>query len=240
MTVPVNDQLVLIYGDMGTGKSSSLRNVENALYINCEAGKRLPFKPKNFKTAVITDPNDVPGCFEVAETMPDRHDIILDGLNYLMDMYESVYVLPSTNTQSAWGGYAQFFRNLMQQSIAKSSKNVIITAHAHTEYNETALSMETKVPVKGALKGKVESYFSCVIAAKKMKLKDLESYQNDLLHISPRDEAVGYKHVFQTNITANTVHERIRSPMGLFSDAETFIDNDITLVLQRLREYYAD
>lgn len=85
----------------------------------------------------------------------------------------------------------------------------------------------------------IESYFSCIVSTKKMKLTSLEGYTNDLLHISQRDINVGYKHVFQTNITKETIQERMRSPMGLFTDEETFIDNDISLVLNRLHEYYS-
>lgn len=129
----------------------------------------------------------------------------------------------------------------MQQYVAKSSKNVIFTAHTRTALNEAAMVMETKVPIKGALANQgIESYFSCIVSAKKVKLKDLEKYDNSLLNISDRDKNVGYKHVFQTNITAETVQERMRSPMGLFQDSETYIDNDVSLILKRLREYYAD
>lgn len=237
----VNDQLVLICGESATGKSACLRNLENVLYINCESGKKLPFKPKNFKSLVITDPYQVYQAFEQAETLTNYPTIVVDGLNYLMDMFESVYIVNSTNGMKAWSDYSQFFKNLMQQYIAASSKNVIITAHTRTVFNETAAAMETKVPIKGALANQgVESYFSCVIATKKVKLAALENYQNSLLHISDRDTAVGYKHVFQTNITKETVQERMRSPMGLFTDQETFIDNDASLVLKRLHEYYAE
>lgn len=128
----------------------------------------------------------------------------------------------------------------MQQYVSKSSKNVIFTAHTKTALNEAAMAMETKVPIKGALANQgIEAYFSCIVSTKKVKLKDLEKYPNSLLTISDRDKAVGYKHVFQTNVTAETVQERMRSPMGLFEDLETFIDNDVALVLQRLHEYYA-
>ena len=72
-----------------------------------------------------------------------------------------------------------------------------------------------------------------------MKLKDLEAYPNDLLKVTLREESLGFKYVFQTQITKDTVQERMRSPMGLFTDAETFIDNDAALVLKRLNEYYA-
>lgn len=237
----VNDHLVLVCGESSTGKSACLRNLENVLYINCESGKKLPFKPKNFKTLVVTDPYQVYAAFEQAEQMTGYDTIVIDGLNYLMDMFESVYVIPAADGRKAWGDYAQFFKNLMQQYIAKSTKNVIITAHTRTTYNESALAMETRVPIKGALANQgIESYFSCIISTKKKKLADLEEYPNELLNISERDKTVGYKHVFQTNITADTVQERMRSPMGLFDDKETFIDNDISLVMKRLHQYYAD
>lgn len=129
----------------------------------------------------------------------------------------------------------------MQQYVSQSTKAVIFTAHTKTTYNESALAMETKVPIKGSLANQgIEAYFSCVLATKKVKIKDLEGYENGLLTITDRERALGFKHVFQTNVTATTVQERIRSPMGLFSDAETFIDNDIALVIKRLQDYYAD
>ena len=236
----VNDQLVLVCGESATGKSACLQSLENVLYINCESGKKLPFKPKNFKSLVVTDPYQVYSAFEQAESLADFDTIVLDGLNYLMDMFESVHVLTAANTMKAWSDYSQYFKNLMQQYVASSTKNVVMTAHTRTVYNESAAAMETKVPIKGALANQgIESYFSCVVSTKKMKLSSLEGYTNDLLHISQRDMNVGYKHVFQTNITKETIQERRRSPMGLFTDEETFIDNDISLVLNRLHEYYS-
>lgn len=240
MSNQVNDKLVLFCGESATGKSACLRNLRKVLYINCEAGKKLVFKPQQFKEVVITDPYQVYEGFQWAETQPEIETIVIDGLNYLMDMFESVHVLPSTNTMKSWSDYSQFFRNLMQQYVAKSSKNIIFTAHTRTIYNETSMAMETKVPVKGALANTgIESYFSCIVAVKRVKLKDLETYTNDLLKITPREEALGFKYVFQTQITKDTVQERMRSPIGLFDDKETFIDNDATLVLKRLNEYYA-
>ena len=157
-----------------------------------------------------------------------------------MDMYESVHVLTSSNTMQAWGNYAQFFKNLMQQYVSSSTKNVIITAHTMTVLNDSAMIMETKVPIKGSLKNQgIEAYFSTIVSTKKVKLKDLEPYNNELLHITPKEKSLGFKYVFQTQITADTVNERMRSSIGLFDDSETFIDNDAKLLMDRLNEYYS-
>lgn len=236
----INDNLVLICGKSATGKSACLRNLENVLYLNCEAGKKLPFKPKKFIEKVITNPLQVYEAFQWAEQQTEIKYIVVDGLNFLMDMYESMFVNTSSDTRSAWGKYAEYFRTLMQNYVAKSTKNVIFTAHTLTVYNAESMVMETNVPIKGSLKNQgIEAFFSVIVSTKKVRLDDLETYQNDLLNISERDKKVGYKHVFQTQITADTVNERMRSPMGLFEDEETFIDNDADLLMKRLNEYYA-
>lgn len=237
----INDHLVLICGKSASGKSASLKNEQNPeglMYLNCESGKRLPFRNK-FRNYTITDPLQVFEAFEYAETVPEVHTIVVDSLTYLLDMYESVHVLGSTNTMKAWGEFSQYFKTLMQRYVASSTKNVIFMAHTLDSLNETDMVMETKVPVKGALKNNgIESYFSIVIAAKKVGLKTLEGYDSSLLDITEEEEALGFKYVFQTNVTKETVNERLRGPMGLFSSKETFIDNDVQLLLDRLHAYY--
>lgn len=241
MTTHVNDHLVLLGGKSATGKSASLmqlRNPEGVMYLNCEAGKRLPFKSK-FKEYVITDPLQIFEACEAAETMPEVHTIVVDSLTYLLDMYESVYVLNSPNTMQSWGQFAQYYKTLMQQHVAKSTKNVVFIAHTLDSVNEAEMVMETKVPVKGALKNNgIESYFSVVISSKKVPLKTLKDYKSDLLNITPEEEALGFKYVFQTRLTKDTVNERLRGPLGLFDTQETFTDNNMQMIFDRLQEYY--
>lgn len=127
----------------------------------------------------------------------------------------------------------------MQQYVAKSTKNVIFIAHTSDTLNEGEMVMETKVPVKGSLKNNgIESYFTIVIASKKVPLKSLKDYGSDLLNVTAEEEMLGYKYVFQTKITKDTVNERLRGPMGLWDTKETYIDNNMQLVVNRLREYY--
>jgi hypothetical protein len=238
----VNDHLVLVGGKSTTGKSASLRELHEPTgvwYLGCEAGKKLPFKSK-FREFKITDPLQVYEAFDAAEAKADVHTIVIDTLTYLMDMYESMYVINSADTQKAWGDFAQFFKKLMQQYVAGSSKNVIFLAHTADVLNKSEMAMETSVPVKGSLaKNGIESYFSCVIATKKMTLKDLSEFKSPLLIITEEEESLGYKHVFQTRLTKETVGERIRGPLGMWDKNETFIDNNMQLVMNRLREYYA-
>ena len=171
--------------------------------------------------------------------MEGIHTIVVDSLTYLLDMFESLYVLNSTNTMKSWGDFAQYFKQLMQQKVASSSKSVVFIAHTSDTLNEGEMVMETKVPVKGSLKNNgIESYFTVVIASKKVPLKVLANYKSDLLTITPEEEALGFKYVFQTKITKDTVNERLRGPLGLFETKETFIDNNLQLVLNRLQDYY--
>lgn len=238
-----NDQLVLVCGYSSAGKSASLkdiRNQENWLYLNTEAGKRLPFKNK-FRDMRITDPYQVHEAFDYATNDdPEIAGVIVDSMTFLMDMFESQYVLTSANTMKSWGDFAQFFKRLMQEKVTTFGKPVIITAHIKDDLDEKNMEMKTSVPIKGSLKGNgVEAYFSTVVYAKRMALKDLKDYKSNLLNITEEDEILGYKYVFQTRPTKATIGERIRSPMGLFTREQTFMDNNVQILLDHLTEFYS-
>ncbi len=241
-TESTNDQLVMIAGESATGKSASLMNIPNQdrwLYLNCEAGKRLPFR-NNFASHKITDPYQIYEAFEHARGNPDYDGLIIDTATFLMEMYETIYIIGSSDTQAAWGDYQQFWKRLMQQHVADSDKAVLILAHTRSEYDAKALMNRVSVPVKGALKNNgLEAYFSTVVSTKKVELTDLADQDPALLTITAQDELLGYKHVFQTQLTKATVGERIRSPMRMFAPNQTFIDNDAAKLLNHLRSFYA-
>lgn len=234
-------QLVLIGGESASGKSASLQHLPNQErwgYMNTESGKPLPFR-NQFKSANVKDPYDVINTIEAVTGNPDFDGVIVDSLTFLMDMYESMYVVPATDSRAAWGDYAQFFKTLMQQTVAACDKHIIFLAHTHTT-QDAQLVDRVAVPVKGSLKTNgIESYFSVVVAAKRQSLESLSDYSSDLLNITEDDRLVGYKHVFQTRITKDTVGERIRGPMGLFNQQQTFMDNDCALLLKHLVEFYS-
>jgi hypothetical protein len=237
-----NDQMILIVGYSSTGKSASLRNIrnqENWMYLNTEAGKRLPFKNK-FQQFRIEDPYQVHEAFDYAADRPEIEGVALDSLTFLMDMFETQYVLTAADTMKAWSNYAQFFKVLMQQKVTRFARPIVMNAHVKDEYDEKTMDMRTSVPIKGSTKNQgVEAYFSTIVASKRMTLKDLEPYKSDLLNITEEDAALGFKHVFQTRLTKTTVGERLRSPMGLFDASQTYTDNDAQLVLDHLHHFYA-
>lgn len=237
-----NDQLVLIVGYSSTGKSASLRNIKNQdrwIYLNTESNKKLPFKNK-FINVPITDPMDVFTYFQEAIDNPDEVEgIIVDSLTFLLDQYESQYVLTAANGMKAWSEFQQYFKKLMQQYVAVFNKPVIFTAHVRDEVDEATLTTKTSIPVKGALKGNgIEAFFSVIVASKVLPVKDLKDYDNDMLTITEDDEITGLKYVYQTRLTKKTTGDRIRGPMGLFSIKETFIDNDAQLLLDKLANFY--
>ena len=239
----MNEQLILVCGESGTGKTASLMNIkdqENWLYLNCEAGKRLPFKNK-FQTAKITDPLQIFEAFEYAADPENGiKGIIIDTITFLMDMFESVYVRNAANTQKAWGDYADYFRRLMQQHIAAAEFPVLVLGHTKSDLDENTATMKTAVPIKGSLRGNgVEAFFSLVVATKKVPIKELDKFSNPRLNISEEDRELGFKHVFQTRLTKGTVGERIRAPLGMFNKEETYIDNDAASLLEHLKEFYS-
>lgn len=237
-----NDQLVLIGGYSASGKSASFRNWRNpekTIYLNTEAGKRLPFR-SSFIEKRISDPYQVLDAFDYCIANPDfSNAMLIDSLTFLMDMYETQYVLNATNTMKAWSDFAQYFKDMMQRRVVDYGKPVVFTAHVFDSLDEKNMEMKTAVPIKGSLKNNgIEAYFSTVVACKKMSIKDLEPYGSDLLNITEMERELGFKYCFQTNLTSKTLGERIRSPMGMFSKEETFMDNDAQMLMDRLTEFY--
>lgn len=241
MSTEQNDQLILIAGQSTMGKTASLRNIRNQpkwMYLNSEAGKRISCK-NTFDSYRISDPLEVLEGFDYAINEPSVEGIIIDSLTFLMDMYESQYVLTAANRQTAWNDYQQFLKTIMQDKVIKFSRPVIIMAHTLDVYDEASMSMKTAVPIKGALKGVgVESFFSTVVGAKRLPIKDLAPYSNPYLNITDMEKMLEFKYVFQTQPTKKTAGERIRSPMGMFTMEQTFIDNDAQMLLDFLNDYY--
>lgn len=242
-----NTNSVLICGQSGDGKSFSLKNMRDqkgVLYINCEGGKPLPFKSQ-FKQITIDDPEEIFDLMDQinADTTGRFHTIIIDTISFMMNRFESVHVIGAANTMAAWGNYGQFFPKLIYDHISKSNCFVIALGHLDAVLNEDTGRTDYMVPVKGALKKNgLEAYFTTVINCRKLNLKEImkDAVEGVSLQITDRDRNLGYMHVFQTRTVRATVGDRIRSPWGLFTDEETYINNDVQSVVDKLVRYYTD
>lgn len=240
--IEFNHQMILVGGISGAGKSAALRNIRKKnrwIYVNCEAGKRLPFK-NDFIEVRISDPWQVYAVVDDAIANPDDCDgLIIDSSTFMMDMFESQYVIGQHDTMKGWSNYAQFWKNLLQVKLVEFGKPVIIIAHVLEIYDEASMGFKRSVPIKGALKNQgVEAYFSTVVEATKIPTKDLPDHDPELLKITEDEEDIGIKYVFQTRLTKETIGTRIRSPMGMFTKKQTFMDNDAQLLLDHLHKFY--
>lgn len=241
-----NKKIILIMGKPNMGKSSSLRNLKQSemVYFNTDL-KELPFKDSFMQNVEISDAKDIVPFIQEVESQPEVKGAVLDTLTFLMSMFERQYVAPYAGTktgQTAWGDYGNFYREFIHE-IKSGSKDYIIFAHEDESLNEQAMTMESRVPVKGAV-GKigVEADFTTILRAQQISVAKLDEMkiENDLLNITDAEREDGVKYVFCTRVTKETAGGKMRSAMGLWNRNELYIDNDVDLVLKRLREYYGN
>lgn len=235
-----NKNIVLIMGPPNTGKSTSLMNLSNQekwVYLNTDL-KTLPFADKFKKNIEVANAVDVVNFIEQIEQQAGIEGVVLDTITFLMQMYERQVVNTAVDTMKAWGNYGNFYREFIH-AIKAGSKDYAILAHEAVDLNEQTMQMESRVPIKGAV-GRigVEADFTTILSTKQMPVSKLEGFENDLLHISPEEEEDGFKYVFCTRITKESVGQKMRSAMGLWDRKELYIDNDIEQVFKRLKEYY--
>lgn len=236
-----NKNIVLIMGKPNTGKSTSLmklKNQNNMVYLNTDL-KELPFKSRFLKNVEVADAMDVLSYINEIEKSDQVEGAVLDTITFLMSMYERQYVSGSANTQKAWGDYGIFYKEFIH-AIKAGSKDYAILAHEDTVLNEQSMQMETRIPIKGSV-GKigVEADFTTILSTKQMPIKKLEGHENDLLHITDEEREDGFKYVFATRVTKESVGEKMRSAIGLWNRNELYIDNDLDQVFDRLKQYYS-
>lgn len=234
--------VVLIMGKPTSGKSASLRELAKDKYVYLNADlKRLPYRGARKQFAEMIDIEDPYEALDVLEELKDADDLdgaVIDTLTFLVNMFENQYVAGSSNGQQAWADYAKFYKDLLH-AAKTSGKSIVFLAHAADGINEDK-DKETKVPIKGSV-GKIgcEADFTTILASKCLPIKELEPYEkgNKLLNITDTEREEGYKYVFQTRKTKSTTGEPIRSPMFMWEPQELYIDNNVQLVFDRLKEF---
>lgn len=201
---------VLIMGESGTGKSTSLRNCDPAVtaVVN-PVGKPLPFKgSKKFTTLNgVTDADEI--CdFMKAQVKQGKKIIVIDDFQYILAV---PYM--SRIKETGWDKYNDFGSNYFNiiDVCNELPEDVCVYYLTHCETLESGV---TTVKLIGKLlreKITVEGLFTIVL----------------------RTGVSEGKYYF---FTQNNGKDTVKSPMGMFDSFS--IENDLTYVDAKIRNYY--
>ncbi len=215
---------VLIIGESGNGKSTSMRNLNPDDCILIQAVKKpLPFRnkwkswdrEKLSGSLIVTDKSaDICRAINYFPTV-GKKIIIIDDFQYTMANEFMRRVLDKESGNAAFAKYNEIARSAWDIFIAAQNApdDVIVYVLSHTQTDDRGL---TKCKTIGKLldeKITIEGLFTIVMKAVKRDGNYLFTTQND-----------GY--------------DTIKTPMGMF-ESET-IDNDLLTVTQTIKSYYQE
>ncbi len=201
--------IVMVYGQSGTGKSTSLRNFkpEDVCIVNV-SGKPLPFKNKHktFNT------NDYMAISAAIEKAPAK-SIVIDDATYLMTD-EFMRTAKTTGYQKFTDMALNFYT--LVKSAAKSPEGnkpddriVYFLGHSDTDANgnEKFKTIGKMLDEKVTLEGMFTIVLKTVVTDGKYQFS-----------------------------TRNSGQDTVKTPLGMFNDV--LIDNDLAAVDKAIREYY--
>lgn len=237
-----NNLVIAVCGLAGNGKSTSLESIPNQnswLYLNCETNKPLPFS-HNFKEVVITNPSQLSKMIKSGADNPKCEGIIIDTFTSALDMQEMYAKKTAEDKYKIWDMYRDYILNLFQGSIANCNKPIIFLCHVEMAKDIKGRS-KLAISVKGSTSNRgIESYFTNIVYADYVELDELDEYENSMLTINEDEKIDDGKYVFQTRKTAMGVGLNIRQSKNLWSRNETYIDNNIMHVINKLKAYYGE
>lgn len=201
-------QKVLIMGESGTGKSTSLRNCDPAItaVIN-PVGKPLPFK-NHFETLDnVTDAREIIKYMK-EQVKAGKKLIVVDDFQYIL-------AIPYMNRikETGWDKYNDFGANYFEIiDVCKDLPDDVVVAYmTHLETLDNGL---TTVKLIGKLlreKITIEGLFTIVL----------------------RTGVYEAKYYFYTQ---NSGKDTVKSPLGMFQNYA--IDNDLNYVYDKIKNYY--
>ena len=212
--------VICIAGESGTGKTTSMRNVDpkTTMYIDCDKkglswkGWRNSFNEEN-KNYLKTDFPQV-ALQALQKVNADKNFahvqlVAVDTINGLMvadEMRRS-----KEKGYDKWQDLAQSIYDLIDYALTmRDDVTIVFVAHTQTDHDDNGY-MFTRIKTSGRKLDKItlESKFSTVLISK----------------------CVDGRYLFETQANFSTA----KSPMGAFESKE--IDNDITAVIAALKEF---
>ena len=238
-----NNLIIAVCGLAGSGKSDSLQHIPNQqdwLYLNCETNKPLPFAHK-FKEFVIKNPSDLKKMIHVGTTNDKCKGIIIDTLTSALDMQEMhAKRTAADDTYRVWDNYRSYILDIFQQGVANCNKPIIFLCHVEMTKDIRGRS-KLAIAVKGSTSDRgIESFFTNILYSDYVELNDLEGHENPYLKITEDEKIDEGKYVFQTRKTSTGVGLNIRQTRDLWSRKETYIDNNIVHVINKIKAKYGE
>lgn len=211
---------ICIMGESGSGKTTSMRNLDPAttFYIDCDKkglswrGWKQQYNSEAKNYMRTDDQNRVLACLRTLHESADyKHvkTVVIDTINGIMvadEMRRS-----KERGYDKWLDLAVAIYDILDISLVlREDLTIICVAHSQTERDDAGF-MFTRIKTSGKKLDKItlESKFSTVLLAK----------------------VIDGKYVFETRADRSTA----KAPMGMFS--ETQIENDISLVLKAMEDY---
>jgi len=210
----------LVIGESGTGKSTSLRNINPSDALLIQAVKKpLPFRSSDWKLASKENPN---GSVFVSDCAPricaamhrtTRPIIIIDDFQYVM---ANEFMRRVTDQESGNGAFQKY------NEIARNAWDILTTAGQLCDEKRVYILSHTSTDDFGKTKIKTIG-----------KLLDEKIVMEGLVTIVLRTQVQNGQYLFSTH---NSGLDTVKSPIGLFDS--DLIDNDLNAVDQAICGYY--
>lgn len=200
----------LILGESGTGKSTSLRNMDAASTLLIQVVKKpLPFRAAGWKPWYCSDWNKIVEYIHKAHTA-GKDKVIIDDFQYLM-----ANEFMNRADEKGFDKFTQIADHAyrVMQAAAMAADNMRVYLLSHTATDEFG---NTRAKTIG-------------------KLIDEKIVMEGLFTIVLRTQVEAGTGTYQFR-TQNSGQDTVKSPIGMF--AEQFIPNDLAIVDEAICEYY--
>jgi|TARA_R110000822_G_scaffold43327_5_gene117063 hypothetical protein len=214
--------LIAIVGHSGSGKSTSLRNLDpKTTYILDLERKGFPFRNANrFNIVPVENANAFPRMLAQVLKEDNCETIVVESFTKYVEQVNTL-ATNSFKGYDIWSFYNRTIRNMLD-SIKNDKATIIFTAVddiVKIPQITGGESSHRRVKVQGKVhEGAVEKEFLMVLFTEVRKNEKTEEME----------------YFFQTNTDGVT---SAKTPMGMFDTQ--LIPNDIVEVLKKAEEYYA-
>jgi hypothetical protein len=210
----------MVLGQSGTGKTTSLRNMNPADVLLIQAVKKpLPFRSKEWVPCTKGNPTGsilVTDCAPTivgAMTRTTKPIIIIDDFQYILANEFMRRVLDQAKGNEAFAKYNE---------IARNAWDILMCAGRLADTTRVYILAHTQEDDSGHVKAKTIG-----------KLLDEKITIEGLLTIVMRTTVINGQYLFSTQ---NSGLDTVKTPMGMFEDAH--IPNDLAAVDAAICDYY--